>query len=386
MQLLHKWRLARVKLIGFALPRAISARASMRRVRINGSCQCAQCNCKNITNTTCGIGTVCTRVIVSHCTLHLCTRNHQRTRAMLYENDQDVEDYTHEVPEGYRLMVVPFVDSSEAVCTVHPTPCQHTWCASYWMNYAITKVTGSKYTHCELYWPHSQVSTSVDSELNVHQKKSRTYVAMIGHWEFLTLLIAEEQEWLMSQYIEAQMNKQYDKTSFYLFGLLSFTSCMQPRARPLHHSMCPEINTTQLRHHLPPTETCARLLMGAMVFAGIVTPRDVRLATPQSVYQALAQAGAESTDVLPRTRHVIDSIHIPSAYELATQRNAQSASQAQKLGYALSGGIIYEHSMHGGAHADDTPPHHAPRDDHYWRQCGVEVPDSRFVHVPSYRT
>ena len=305
---------------------------------------------------------------------------------MLAEEPYEEEwHYTHEVPEGYRLLVVPFVDSSEAVCTVHPTPCQHTWCSSYWMNYAITKVTGSKYTHCELYWPHTQVSTSVDSELNVHQKKSRTYIAQIGRWEFLSLLVTEDQEWHMMQYIHAQMGKQYDKTSFYLFGILSCTSCMQPHVRPLRHEACPGITDQQLRNHLPPSETCARLLMGAMVYAGIVTPRDVRLATPQSVYRALVQIGAQSSFTLPTTRLAEESVYFQSACESALQSSTHSTSHSNGLGYALSGGITYEQpprgGVHGGAHVGDDY-FHSPQNVQYWRDCGVEVSSSRFIPPP----
>lgn len=295
-------------------------------------------------------------------------------------------EYTHFVPEGYRLMVVAFADSTDAVCTEHPTPCSVTWCKSYWLNYAIIKVTGSNFTHCELYWPHTQVSTSVDNARNVHQNKSRTYITAIGRWVFLSLLITEMQERLMNEYIEAQMNKPYDTTSFYLFGLLAATSCIQPRVRPAHHSMwLPDVRSRSLREHLPPSETCARLLMGALIYADVVPRRDVRLATPSSVFRTLMQVGAQPSYELPRTPHEEHSMYFPSAYETAAERHAHNASQAQRLGYALSGGLVQAERppsviqlTHGGSYVSFEHPSDAD----YWRQCGVERMESRFMPAP----
>jgi hypothetical protein len=301
----------------------------------------------------------------------------------------------HDVPPGYRMIVVPFSDSSLSVCTIHPTPCPHKFCTSYWMNMAVIQVTGSNLTHCELYSPHTGLSVSVDSEKNVHHNKDRTYNPVIGRWVFLSLMVTEEQEANMMRYLIAQKGKPYDNTSFYLFGLLSCTKSIQRHSRPLRHEMCYQLTQEQLSAALPPSETCARLLMGAFVFAGIVSPRDVRLATPQSVYTAFSNAGAQYSELLPRVMRSREMLSLPSAFEMASSYSGggggiygSTVHQSHQLGYALSGGFL--HDIPDGASEDTliittNGEQMAVSHDEYLQASGIQREKSRFVSLEMYR-
>lgn len=297
----------------------------------------------------------------------------------------------HEPPDK-RLMVVAFADSSEAICTVHPTPCKHAFCRSYWINYGIVQITGSKYTHCELYWPHNQLSISVDSIKNVHCNKSRTYLTDIGRWEFLYLLVTREQERLITKYVTMQKGRPYDNTSFYLFGILSCTSCFQPRARPIQYYSNTSLSDVDLQSKLPPAETCARLLMGAFVYADLVPPQDVRLATPHSVYEALINIGAQSTYALPVLPEIEQTREL-SIFELAKGQSDTRSYSTESMHYALSGGfaptsigdlnrtsrplLTHEHGGHGYEPLETYESQSA-----YWKAIGVESQkNSRFASL-----
>lgn len=282
-------------------------------------------------------------------------------------------------------MVVPFADSSEALCTDHPTPCKKTFCRSYWINYGIVKITGSQYSHCELYWPYNQLSISVDQLKNVHSNKSRSYITAIGRWVFLYMYVTDEQERLIMQYMTMQKGKPYDNTSFYMFGVLSCTSCFQPATRPLRHETSYDLNDQQLRAKLPPSETCSRLLMGALIYAGVVDVQDIRLATPRTVFEALVRAGAQSTDVLPSVPDSQFSC-TASAFEMALQQTAIHSYSGESVQYALSGGFCDAPStVHGGAPAgggayceeDQLMSYSSSAE--YYQALGVAVPATRFA-------
>jgi len=145
------------------------------------------------------------------------------------------------------------------------------------------------------------------------------------------------------------------------------------------------LNDQQLRAKLPPTEMCSRLLMGALIYAGVIDVQDIRLATPRTVYETLVRAGAQSTDVLPSVPESEIS-NAPSAFEMVQQQIATHSYSGDSVQYALSGGYCDSPStVHGGAAAatgacdeEDRLVSYSSSAD-YYRAVGAAVPTTRFA-------